>query len=318
MSQGNNRSSNLTKREKKSEPTIPTDLIIEIFSRLPGKSVARFRCLSKLWSSTLRRPYFTELFLTRSSARPRLLFVLKEDLYNWTVFSSPQPHKPYGKSSLIVTADFHMKIRGKVDEDNCSYTSGLIYFPDIWIKGIDAWDTQPVVCNPITGRYAILPVLIKDQDIQSNSALGFDPIHKQFKGRLGGISWGCDDSSEENLELRICVLEDVETQKWSEIVYSFGENALVGSWDDYVVRVTAAGEIVLSPKDTTKQFYVFFFSPERNTLQKVEIRGLTDNCSVHVFVDHVEDIDVDDANQLKSRPVKKGLEITRKRPEPPK
>ncbi|CAA7045649.1 unnamed protein product [Microthlaspi erraticum] len=79
MSQGKNRSSNPTKREDKSEPTtIPTDLIIEIFSRLPGKSIARFRCLSKLWSSTLRRPFFTELFLTRSSGRPRLLFVLKE------------------------------------------------------------------------------------------------------------------------------------------------------------------------------------------------------------------------------------------------
>ncbi|CAA7045648.1 unnamed protein product [Microthlaspi erraticum] len=281
MSQGNNRSSNLTKREKKSEPTIPTDLIIEIFSRLPGKSVARFRCLSKLWSSTLRRPYFTELFLTKSSARPRLLFVLRKDLYEWTVSR---------RLSLIN----HMGSR------------------------IDEWDTQPVICNPITGRYAILPVLVEDQDIQSNSALGFDPIHKQFKGRLGGISWGCDDSPGETLELRICVLEDVETQKWSESVYSLGENAPVCPWDDYNVGVTAFGEIVLSPKDTTKQFYVFFFSPERNTLQKVEIRGLTDNCSVHVFVDHVEDIDVDDANQLKSRSVKKGLEIIRKRPEPPK
>lgn len=73
-----------------------------------------------------------------------------------------------------------MKIRGEVHRDNCSYTSGLIYFPDIRIKGIDdEWDTQPVICNPITGRYAILPVLMRYR--KSKSVLGFDPIDKQFK-----------------------------------------------------------------------------------------------------------------------------------------
>ncbi|CAA7045641.1 unnamed protein product [Microthlaspi erraticum] len=155
MSQGKNRSSNPTKREDKSEPTtIPTNLMIEIFSRLPG-SIARFRCLSKLWSSTLCRPYFTELFLTRSSARPRLLFVFEEAHDEWTVLSSPQLHNPIGKSSLVLTADFHMKIRGNVHLNICSYTSGLIYFPNIWFHGIHGSYTQPVICNPITGGYAI-------------------------------------------------------------------------------------------------------------------------------------------------------------------
>lgn len=138
-----------------------------------------------------------------------------------------------------------------------------------------------------------------------------------YKGRLGGISLEYD-RSRDTLELCMCVLEDVETQEWSKSVYSLGEKAPVGPWNYYVVGVTAAGEIIVSPKDTTKQFYVFYFRPERNTLQKVEIRGLKDNCSVHIFVNHVEDIDVNDANQLKSRPVKEGLEIIRKRPEPPK
>ncbi|XP_020866668.1 F-box protein At1g31080-like isoform X2 [Arabidopsis lyrata subsp. lyrata] len=57
--------------------SIPIDLILEILSRLPSKSIARFRCLSKLWGSMLRQPYFTELFLTRSSARPRLLIGIR-------------------------------------------------------------------------------------------------------------------------------------------------------------------------------------------------------------------------------------------------
>ncbi|CAA7045650.1 unnamed protein product [Microthlaspi erraticum] len=306
-----------------------------------------------------------------------------------------------------------MKICGDVLRERCSYTSGLIYFPDIWIKGIEMWDTQPVVCNPITGRYGILPVLMRYR--KSKSVLGFNPMGKQFKvvaesfpfcserdhhkiltlgngklgwrsknshcpsyreslgqgicingfcyflvdhykepysvilcvhvrsekfklidagcfcylnkvklvnykGRLGGISFTYaiyDGMLTNTLELCMCVLEDVETQEWSKSVYSLGAKAPLDPLNHYVVGVTSAGEIVLSSKDTTKQFYVFYFSPERNTLQKVEIQGLKDKCSVHVFVDHVEDIDVNDANQL-SRPVKEGLEITRKRPVPPK
>ncbi|ESQ33461.1 hypothetical protein EUTSA_v10009794mg, partial [Eutrema salsugineum] len=38
--------------------TIPMDLIPEIFSKLPAKSMARFRCVSKLWGSIHRRLFF--------------------------------------------------------------------------------------------------------------------------------------------------------------------------------------------------------------------------------------------------------------------
>ncbi|KAL1191310.1 putative F-box protein [Cardamine amara subsp. amara] len=57
--------------------SIPKELILEILSRLSAKSVARFCCVSKLWAFIFGGPCFTELFLTRSSARPRLLFGLR-------------------------------------------------------------------------------------------------------------------------------------------------------------------------------------------------------------------------------------------------
>ncbi|WZZ71183.1 hypothetical protein YC2023_082553 [Brassica napus] len=83
------------------------DLINEIFSRLPAKSVARFSCLSKQW-----RDMLDQLFFTRSSVWPRLLFSVKRDGYDdLCLFSSPQPRDLYEKSSsLVVTADFHMKL----------------------------------------------------------------------------------------------------------------------------------------------------------------------------------------------------------------
>lgn len=80
----------LDERENSDTNTIPTELIIEILSRLPVKSIGRCRCVSKLWASTLRLPYFTELFITRSSARPHLLFINREK-GKLLFLSSPQP-----------------------------------------------------------------------------------------------------------------------------------------------------------------------------------------------------------------------------------
>ncbi|CAL9216866.1 unnamed protein product, partial [Arabidopsis halleri] len=113
---------------------IPIDLIPEILSRLPAKSVGRFRCVSKLWGSILTSQDFTELFLTRSSTRPRLLLVLQRANGELLFFSSPQPQNPYEKS-LVVTADFHMKLHGHMLKyEMCSYASGLIYVPDYWMS----------------------------------------------------------------------------------------------------------------------------------------------------------------------------------------
>ncbi|ESQ33704.1 hypothetical protein EUTSA_v10009628mg [Eutrema salsugineum] len=154
------------KRGVKILDSFPIDLFLEIFSRLPSKSIARFRCLWKLWGSMLHRQYFTELFLTRSWARPRLLFIL-EGHHECSVFSSPQLQNPYGKSSssLVVSAGFHMKsayLRG--------FTSGLIYCYDLTERGYK-------VLNPSTGRCASMPKLTSGL----TSYLGFDPIDKQFK-----------------------------------------------------------------------------------------------------------------------------------------
>ncbi|KAH0882581.1 hypothetical protein HID58_058677 [Brassica napus] len=73
----------------------------------------------------LSSPYFTELYLARSSARPRLLFAVYrsggEDL---CFYSSPQPQLPHDKSSLVVAADYHTTF----PQEPFVYASGLICF----------------------------------------------------------------------------------------------------------------------------------------------------------------------------------------------
>ncbi|KAJ4896144.1 F-box and associated interaction domains-containing protein [Raphanus sativus] len=155
-------------------PFFTTDITTDIFARLPAKSAAKCRTLSKQWSSILSTPDFAERFLTHSSTRPRLLFAVERDGH-WTFFISPQPQPSH---SPVVTAEFHTKFAGDVSQYLCSYASGLILFPDMWVPG-KSDDTNPVVCNPVTGKYATLPYLTIYR--KSRAFLGFDPVGKQFK-----------------------------------------------------------------------------------------------------------------------------------------
>ncbi|XP_024006555.1 putative F-box protein At5g42430 [Eutrema salsugineum] len=366
---------------------IPIDLIIPIFSRLPTKSIVRFYCVSKLWCSVFHRPYFTELFLTKSSARPRLLLaVRKED--QWSFYSTPQPHNPYEKSSssssLVLAADFHMKFPQGSTHISCTYDSGLIYFSETLISKDDD-NLVPVIANPNTGHYAILSKLRSYRSLYTSlgslySFLGFDSIDKQFKvlviagptcevltlgtgsimtcpidhepysqgicingvlyyffncfdvrsekfnfieyrkygwtsllgfcdwftklvnykGKLGGIS--CKRNDADSFDLHMLVFEDIEKQEFSEYVYTLPEKEVVDIFSLSVVGVP--GEIVLKVENyyiyESDLFRVLYFNPESNTVQSVVIQGLDKDSSVYAFVDHVEDLNVNDAKLFKS------------------
>ncbi|KAH0862397.1 hypothetical protein HID58_079608 [Brassica napus] len=167
--------------------SIPVELSHEILSRLPAKSIARFHCVSKQWASILDRPHFKDLFLTKSSTQPRLIFAIEENCL-WSFFLLPQHMSPHEKpsSSLVLTPEFHMKFP---PDDTwwifphhdrkfaCGYASGLIYFSCMSVK--EGYDGVPVICNPKTGRYEILPYIRRYR--KSYSFFGFDPVEKQYK-----------------------------------------------------------------------------------------------------------------------------------------
>ncbi|XP_018462414.1 F-box protein DOR-like [Raphanus sativus] len=109
---------------------IPIELItIEIFSRLPLKSIARCRCVSKRWASILGRQDFTDLFFTKSLARPKLLFAShkgSEILF----FSSPQ--LSLGSETVTVTStSFEMWIL--VDPEKHEWSKRFFNLPPMWI-----------------------------------------------------------------------------------------------------------------------------------------------------------------------------------------
>ncbi|CAH8254091.1 unnamed protein product [Arabidopsis lyrata] len=266
-----------------------TDLILEILSRTSAKSISRFRRSSKFWASILRHQYFTELFLTRSSTRPRLLVSLEKS--DWCL-------------------------------QNCCAVSGLIYCPN----SPKSVDRLPVICKPSTGQQVSLPKAKKTKEFVHNF-FGYDPILKQLKVMVmsrdkdvvasGGrrvvgsvVVIACFDfRSEKKFSLipevngvtlwsRPSVLvnfkEDVKKAEFSKRVYNLPElwenrnvNASVS-----VAGVTSTGEIVLSMEYTSNPFYVFYYNLDSYTLHRVEIQGIEafGSYRVRAFVDHVEDL----------------------------
>ncbi|XP_023641928.1 F-box protein At2g23160 [Capsella rubella] len=389
--------------------SINDDLILEILSRLRSKSVAKFRCVSKLWASMLCSPYFKELFLTRSLAKPRLLLAIVEKGV-WRFFSLPQLLNPYEKSSnLVAGAEFHLKFPRLIYHIRNlryfqhGYNSGLVYFYG------SRYDNKCVICNPNTGGYTLLPHLKRYR--KTYSFFVFDPIDKQFKVLFMAYLSGCDrnhkiltvgtgdmkwrtikcplryevasegvcingvlyylaetsawDNDDYALKfdysivcfdvrsekftffeverfcrlinykgklgvvyfeddvdtlsfgyrrlhhveadainrLHVWVLEDMEIQEWLKYAYTWTDDIFFRRRQVYIAGATASGEIVFSMSEYTPKepFYVFYFNPERETLQRVEIQGFgEDVCSVYTYVNHVEDISVNDLELLKS------------------
>ncbi|CAA7017101.1 unnamed protein product [Microthlaspi erraticum] len=187
VNQRNTRSKTSTDGGEYSEP-IPVDLIIEIFLRLPLKSIARCRCVSKHWASILRLPYFTDLFLTRSCARPRLLFSCLNDDGHMLFFSLPEPQnlgnksKTKRKRSSPLTATYLMKIPYAIlDERRISCIRGLVFFIDERNVNGKMHHQVSVICNPSTGQTLTLPKVKSRRRIGVRSYFGYDPIDKQYK-----------------------------------------------------------------------------------------------------------------------------------------
>ncbi|KAJ4912823.1 putative F-box protein [Raphanus sativus] len=137
--------------------SIPNDLIVDILSRLPAESVARCRCLSKLWGSILHRAWSFYSLPQR-----------RHDLYDDKAASPP----------LVAYPDFHMKFPEDINTEYNGFTSGLIYFSSMQITP-ESTQKEAVIFIPRTGQYATLPKLLRTR--YGKIFLGFDPIGKQFK-----------------------------------------------------------------------------------------------------------------------------------------
>ncbi|KAG7600514.1 F-box domain [Arabidopsis suecica] len=174
--------SNLKQQNKRSySDTIPVDLFLNILSRLSLKAIARCRCVSKLWSSIIRRPNSNLLFPIKYFTPPKLLFTFN-DGENLFFYSSPQN---LDKNSFLV-ATLHHRTCGKNLKKLCRPVCGLVCGQYLQSNHLGNY-TWVVISNPITGESVTAPKVtikrIPSERIKGRAeySFGYDAIDKQFK-----------------------------------------------------------------------------------------------------------------------------------------
>ncbi|XP_040252134.1 F-box protein DOR-like [Aegilops tauschii subsp. strangulata] len=133
-----------------STTTLPDDALVEIFARLPAKSVGRLRCVSRSWAATLKSAPFVDLHLREASRRQQ-----------------PTPEL------FFTTA--HPDNRWQHDEVLTKPCHGLVL-----IRGLPYH--RHFVCNPSTGTLLPLPDSHNCRRRNGESyGLGYNPATKEHK-----------------------------------------------------------------------------------------------------------------------------------------
>ncbi|KAF3548070.1 hypothetical protein DY000_02000959 [Brassica cretica] len=194
--------------------TIPFDLIIEILSLLPGKSLFLFQSVSKQWFSTIRSKFFVDLFQTRSKSRPRLLLTLYlRDAEEQFIFSAPE-HTDDDKSSSSVMARYDMPISAPGYNLLYGCVNGFVCFRGVSCHTI-------AVYNPTTRQIVKLPD-VTPYGRYMYACLGYDPVEDQYKV-LCVMMFGSErqDMQQEHF---VCTVSSSQKQEWRKIENPTGDN----------------------------------------------------------------------------------------------
>ncbi|EFH67156.1 hypothetical protein ARALYDRAFT_473309 [Arabidopsis lyrata subsp. lyrata] len=159
---------------------IPLDLTVEILTRLPAKSLLRFKCVSKLWSSIIQSQGFIDSFYSISSTRPRSivaftngLFAKDEDKRFFIFSSSQEGHE--SSSSVINNLDITIPSLTVCNNpaSRCVSVNGFVAC---------SLNTGLMICNPSTRQVIVLPILPpRHAPKMRGRCLGYDPVDDQFK-----------------------------------------------------------------------------------------------------------------------------------------
>ncbi|KAG7594451.1 F-box associated interaction domain [Arabidopsis thaliana x Arabidopsis arenosa] len=162
------------RRRSQSLPEIPMDVVTEILTRLPSKTLMRFKCVSKLWSSLIHSPYLTSRFLTVPSQRIYICLSHYED-YRRSEILSLAPCATSPSSSFVVDHDLTIQNRGgQILQNLCGFMSHT------FMKKLRMY-------NPTTRQLVTFPTIkLKPKTSAPDRSrwcyyFGHDPVNKQYK-----------------------------------------------------------------------------------------------------------------------------------------
>ncbi|THG08426.1 hypothetical protein TEA_006531 [Camellia sinensis var. sinensis] len=164
------------KKKKHSIPKkLPSQIILEILSRLPVKTLFLCQLVSKHWLSLISDPHFVNLHLSRSPVSLLLKpFYCNRRSNQLHLVDLQTLHK-------IPPREAQLKLNPKIN------------FPLLGCHIVNSYngllclcfnDSEIFVCNPILGDYIVLPWTTYDgiKYHRTVNALGFSPKTNQYKG----------------------------------------------------------------------------------------------------------------------------------------
>ncbi|KAL3617101.1 hypothetical protein CASFOL_039495 [Castilleja foliolosa] len=149
---------------------LPEDILIEIFSRMPAKSVGKCRCLSRSWRTLLSTPDFIKSHLAQEKICPHDNLILNES------------HLLYSISAVAIVTTVE-------DEATMSRRIGL---PANWQSVVSSCDglvllenllNENFLVNPVTLSMARIPTcpLELENDGYSTLGFGYDSLADDYK-----------------------------------------------------------------------------------------------------------------------------------------
>ncbi|XP_022866879.1 putative F-box protein At1g32420 [Olea europaea var. sylvestris] len=155
--------------EKKSE--LPTDLLVDVLSRLPEKTLCRFTCVSKEWNSLISSPHPGFVKALRHQRLHR-----KSYLYIWdrSIFGG------YVKSLHVSIVD---TVNERIQENYCLPIKNACIYSVISCHNFLCFvQTKISICNLNTQERAILPDHAPTDHLgHVRIGLGYSSVGKEFK-----------------------------------------------------------------------------------------------------------------------------------------
>ncbi|CAL5336323.1 F-box protein At3g07870-like [Camellia sinensis] len=160
------------KKNKQSIPEqVPIQVILEILSRLPIKSLFHCQLVCKEWFSSISDPHFAKLHLSRSPISLLIKPIFRASrqlrLYDLQILHKTHPREAH----LKLTSEINIPYAGQEIVNSCNGLLCLCHISVIY------------VCNPILGEYITLPYATYDghYSVPTVTAFGFSLRTNQYK-----------------------------------------------------------------------------------------------------------------------------------------
>ncbi|XP_019099870.1 PREDICTED: F-box/kelch-repeat protein At3g04660-like [Camelina sativa] len=155
-------------RDEEHDPCsiIALELKVEILMKLLPESIARLGFVSNHWSSIIRGKDFTDLYQTRSSSQPRLLFAVYRRNTQKHFFhscSQEDPSSDHSRVSYTLNSDLRYCFNPPI--------GGFIFGRN---------GTKAIIGNPSTGQFVSLP-RVKTNRKNIFSVFGYEPVNDLYK-----------------------------------------------------------------------------------------------------------------------------------------